>query len=316
MVEPVKLKELFHIEYGNQLDKNKMCECRSGTNFVSRTSANLGVDTKVEAISGVDPYEAGLITATLGGTYLLSAFVQPEEFYTGQNIKVLRPLKQMSFNEKIYYCLAIARNRFRYTSHGREANKTFDDILVPPFSALPNWVNATSIQAPNMEASSDHSVALDFGSWKGFRYDEIFDIERGKGPRKSKLTGHGDTPFITSTDQNNGLTGFTTEKARHNGNVITVNRNGSVGEAFYQVEPFSSTEDVHVLKPKFPLNKYIAIFMLPLFRAEKYRFNYGRKWGLSRMNESIIRLPTKSDGQPDWDFMESYVKTLPYSASL
>ena len=80
MADPVRLKDLFYIEYGNQLDKNKLIECRSGTNFVSRTSSNLGVDTKVAPIEGLGPYEAGMITATLGGTYLLSAFVQPEPF--------------------------------------------------------------------------------------------------------------------------------------------------------------------------------------------------------------------------------------------
>ena len=49
---------------------------------------------------------------------------------------------------------------------------------------------------------------------------------------------------------------------------------------------------------------------------EKYRFNYGRKWGIDRMKKSLIKLPVDSDGKPDWQFMEDYIKSLPYSINL
>ena len=315
MADPVKLKTLFHIEYGNQLDKNKLVECNAGTNFVSRTSSNLGVDTKIEAIFGVEPYEAGLITATLGGTYLLSAFVQPEAFYTGQNIKVLRPLKPMSFNEKVFYCLAISQNRFRYTSHGREANKTFDDILVPPFSALPNWVNGVSIPTPNKEAVCNKFVPLDVSSWSDFRYDEIFQIKKGRRLTKAKMVV-GDTSFIGAIDSNNGHRQYVSASPNHQGGTITVNYNGSVAEAFYQPQPYWASDDVNVLYPKFEMSPFAALFLCALIRQEKFRFNYGRKWHLGRMNEAIIKLPKAPNGQPDWEFIDGYVKTLPFSVSL
>ena len=49
--------------------------------------------------------------------------------------------------------------------------------------------------------------------------------------------------------------------------------------------------------------------MTTLIRLEKFRFNYGRKWGLERMKESVIKLPTQN-GKPDFEFMESYIKSL------
>jgi hypothetical protein len=33
------------------------------------------------------------------------------------------------------------------------------------------------------------------------------------------------------------------------------------------------------------------------------------------MNESLIKLPAKG-GQPDFEFMKNYIKSLPYSASI
>lgn len=320
MGELIPLSSLFAIEYGNQLDKNKLVETPDGVNFVSRSSSNLGIDGKVALIDGKDPYEAGAITATLGGTYLLSAYVQPAPFYTAQNIKVLRPLIEMNFNEKVFYCTAIACNRFRYTSHGREANKTFDSILVPRYKDLPSWVNEATIPSPEIATAAASGAPeagpLDVSSWKPFRFDRLFEIARGTGPRKKTLSSNGTTPFVTSTDDNNGWTGFTTAEPTHQAGVITVNRNGSVGEAFYQPQAFASTEDVHVFKPKFEMSKYTALFLTTLIRRERYRFSYGRKWGLARMNESVIRLPVTASGDPDWVYMESYMKALPFSASI
>src|SRR3990167_4157713 len=127
----VPLNSIFDIEYGNQFDLYKMDLDDPEISFISRSSQNLGVVAKVSKDQNHEPYPAGLITVTLGGTYLLSSFVQQEPFYTAQNIKVLSPKREMSFIEKLFYCIAIESNRFRYTSHGREANITLDYLLVP-----------------------------------------------------------------------------------------------------------------------------------------------------------------------------------------
>ena len=192
-------------------------------------------------------------------------------------------------------------------------------MQIPSIHEIPNWVAGTDLNQLdgfNSPLESGAKLEINTAKWLPFRYDVLFDIERGRGPRKTSLTGDGETPFLTSIEYNNGLTGYTSESPQHAGNVITVNRNGSVGEAFYQPDPFSTTEDVHVFKPKFQLNRFIAMFLTSLIRKEKYRFNYSRKWGLERMNESIIRLPVTSSGDPDWTFMENYIKVLPYSKSI
>ena len=33
---------------------------------------------------------------------------------------------------------------------------------------------------------------------------------------------------------------------------------------------------------------------------------------MDRIKETIIHLPVDADGNPDWQFMENYIKTLPY----
>jgi type I restriction modification DNA specificity protein len=163
-----------------------------------------------------------------------------------------------------------------------------------------------------------HSTAmgLDPGGWRYFQLQDLFSIERGRGPRKKDLDGGGTTPFVRSSDSHNGWTGFTTMSPCHPGNTIGVNRNGSVGEAFYQPISFCSTEDVHIFTPKFEMNPFIALFLTVLIRRERYRFGYGRKWGIERMNQTRIKLPVVEDGQPNWKFMERYVKSLPFSSQV
>ncbi len=99
------------------------------------------------------------------------------------------------------------------------------------------------------------------------------------------------------------------------GVAISLSYNDSVGEAFYQPNPFWSTDDVNVLyfrkQNGAEFNKYVALFVCTVLRQEKYRYCYGRKWILESMNETIIRLPSK-DNRPDWEFMENYMKSLPY----
>jgi hypothetical protein len=314
----IELHEIFNIEYGNQLDLNKMKISSAGINFISRSRKNNGLSAIVEPLDNVQPYAAGGITVTMGGTYLLSAFIQPKPFYTAQNIKVLTPKVEMSLLQKAFYCTAIPFNRFRYTSHGREANATFNSLLVPSLDEIPEWVNEIDVSQFDRAITpllSSKPPEFDIQCWQYFRYQDLFEIRKGKRLTKSEML-EGETPFIGAIEYNNGYRQYVDQQAIHEGNTLTVNYNGSVAEAFYQPVDFWASDDVNVLYPKFRMNKFIGLFLAAVIKLEKYRFNYGRKWHAQRMNSSIIKLPTTSSGKPDWEFMETYIKSLPYSSSV
>ena len=61
------------------------------------------------------------------------------------------------------------------------------------------------------------------------------------------------------------------------------------------------------------MNKYNALFIVTVIKANKYRFSYGRKWTLEKMRDTIIKLPSRRDGMPDFGYMEEYIRALPYS---
>lgn len=317
-----KLNDIFDVTYGNKFDLNKMRHfplSAGGVNFVGRSSQNHGVTGTVAPLPDVPPYEAGLITVALGGTKLLSSFVQEEPFYTAQNVAVLRPKVAMPFAEKLFVCLCIRHNRFRYRAFGREANRTLRILLIPELHEFPDWVRNQRVDAVDAMAvaanASSGIPSIAPPSWRPYELQQLFDIRKGKRLTKANMTS-GNTPFIGSTDTNNGVTARIGQQANHCGNTITVAYNGSVAEGFYQPVPFWATDDVNVLYPKFKMTPAIALFLITLIKREKYRFNYGRKWHLERMNTSIILLPVKSDDTPDWDFMECYIQSLPYSSQI
>jgi hypothetical protein len=65
------------------------------------------------------------------------------------------------------------------------------------------------------------------------------------------------------------------------------------------------------------LNKYNAKFLITILDKElEYKFNYGRGAVKNRLELLEIKLPTTPQGDPDWKFMEEYIKSLPYSGNL
>lgn len=322
-MKTVRLNRLFDVEYGNKFDLNKMelrSKARGGINFVNRSSRNCGVSASVAPVAGTAPYAAGLITVSLGGSFLLSSFVQLEEFYTGQNVAVLTPKEPMTFPEKLYMCLCIRHNRFRYTAFGREANRTLRTLPVPDRSEFPTWLNDCDVSQLEKEYARPHNadevVSINPKAWKWLTLSDLFDIRKGKRLTKAQMQP-GATPFISAIDSNNGLRQRVSAAPMHPANVITVNYNGNgVAEAFYQPEPFFASDDVNVLYPKFKLDSAVALFICTIIRREKYRFNYGRKWNLERMNESRIRLPVRADGTPDWSWMRRFILGQNFSAQL
>ena len=312
-----RVSDLLDVSYGHSLELNRLARSSSADaiNFVSRTAKNNGVSARVERITGVEPAQGGLVTVALGGT-VLETFLQPTPFYCGRDVAILTPVAPMTLAEKLWWVSAIRANRYRY-SYGRQANRTLADLELPV--RVPDYVVSATVpdfSAMRAPASTEPPPALETGSWRIFRYEEIFEIVRGEFTPSVDIKP-GDTPLVRSTERNNGVTGRVTLPTRvHPAGTISVARNGSVGEAFYQPHPFHASDDVHVFYPRQAIGRETALFLCVLIRAEKYRYGYGRKWSLERMKKSVMRLPVTPQGEPDWAFAERFVRSLPYSSSI
>lgn len=357
-----QINRLFSVEYGNSLELESCEETTKddpdNVNFVARTRDNNGVTACVKRISGVEPSKAGIITVAGSGSSTLSAFVQEGDFYSGYHLFLLIPRDNYSKEVKQFICVCIELDKYKYW-YGRQANKTLpfikiklpirytaddvpikdvtcrysDDGYVPDWKFMEDYIKALHHKPLTTKNKAGQAPKLSVTEWKRFYLGRLFDIRKGK-----RLTAEdqedGDNLYIGAIDSNNGVANHIGQSPIHEGNTISLSYNGSVGEAFYQPEPYWATDDVNALYPKFcGFNQYIGLFMATTIRQEKYRFSYGRKWTLDNMRATDICLPVQynADGSPmidetyrysddgyipDWQFMENYIKALPYGDRL
>lgn len=304
----MKLNDIFEIEYPKTLVFSEMTISEEGINFVSSQEKNNGVIARVKECDGIKKYPAGIITVPLKGSVLM-AHVQTEECYVAHQIAVLTPKVEMELSKKLFYCLCIQKNAYRF-NYGRQADRTLRELVLPEH--IPEWVKQVAIE-PIKTANGMKKTDLNIDLWKEYKLSELFDFQKGKRLTKMDMI-QGEINFLGAISDNNGVREKIETDVYWNPNCITVNYNGSVGEAFYQEKPFWASDDVNVLYAKgtWKINKFIALFIITVIKANKYRFGYGRKWTIEKMKDSTIKLPANADGTPDFEYMENFIKSLPY----
>lgn len=315
-----KISKIFHISNGNGFALSNMELDISGCNFIARGEKNNGVVDKVKVLTNVKPFSANQITVALSGS-VLESFYQTEPFYTAYHIKVLSPKKPMTPNQMLFYCLAIRSNKYRY-SFGRQANKTLDDVLVPSRNEIPKWVNKAEIpKEPSDKPKRHKSVSLKDRKWRWFSCENIFDIidKCKRSNAEGLLTDGDDINYIGAKKTNNGFMRRVkkADKLVSEGNCIVFigDGQGSVGYTTYQENDFIGSSTLSCGYST-KLNEYNALFIVSVLDLERYKYSFGRKYGKDQVKKSKIKLPVKKDGEPDWQFMEYYIKSLPYSINL
>lgn len=314
------------------------------TPYVSSTSFNNGVDDFIGNNSSVRRFEDCLTLANSGSVG--SAFYHRYEFIASDHVT---QLKREGLDKYAYLFMIPLINRLseKY-SFNREINDERikrEKLLLPVTDAgdidfqfmssfmkqIETDILSTTLATFKNRLKYNELNISELGgvNWKVFNFTDIFVIRKGFYNKKPPCYENGTIPFIGASDSNNGFTGFTTyssiesnskigygknesiEQKIYKGNAICVTNNGSVGYAYYQQHPFTCTHDVNPLYLKGQkLNKYIAMFLISCIESQRVCFTYARKWRPKRMIKSRLMLPTTIEGQPDWEFMEQYMRNI------
>ena len=156
---------------------------------------------------------------------------------------------------------------------------------------------------------------IDISQWKPFAIEKLFTVVKGTRLTKANMRD-GEIRFIGASAINNGVTAQIANKEKlHPANTITITYNGSVGEAFYQDKEFWASDDVNVLYPKFEMNQYTALFIIPLLKSAGRKYAFIDKWKKETMEKDSIMLPVDETGNPDFAYMESYMRNLESAVS-
>lgn len=182
----------------------------------------------------------------------------------------------------------------------------------------PDWAYMESYMA-DLEAKVAESLTLlqaakdaekkkvDTREWGEFRVGELFVQERGK-EKAPKQNEPGDCPLIQETNNNNGFDRMVVPTKVIKGNSITVSINYAQN-VFYQADDFCASVNIAVLRNNH-LNRYNSQFVCSVLRNAHQKFDYTSKISKELLNKEMIMLPVDKTGQPDWGYMEEYMRKV------
>lgn len=293
--------------------------------YVSSSAINNGVDNFIGNEDGVRMFEDCITLANSGSVG--TAFYHPYKFVASDHVT---KLKNDNFNKYIYLFIATVANRLseKY-SFNREINDKRlgrEKIMLPVTeSGEPDYeymevymkaVEKRLLAQYKAYLTSVHGSGLSGGGnfgevrWKAYSLNEICDIKPGVR-LVSRQMEEGERPFIGAADSNNGVTNFVSNKnASLDSNLLGVNYNGNgVAIGFYHPYEAIFTDDVKRIKFKQQEgNKYVYLFLKAAILKQKSKYQYGYKFSGERMNRQKITLPSTADGQPNFDYMEAYMR--------
>jgi len=200
-------------------------------------------------------------------------------------------------------------------------NKDLDEIT------LMEILNENNINLKNKSKLNNKFQIKDFLNdkklnWKKYYLEEseksIFDIQKGERlVTTDRLEGN--TPLVTASSKKNGIVEFIDletfkESKKLNNNALTIDMFFNV---FHHEYDYFSDDNVHTIKLKNKeLNTKIAIFIKTLLDLNQKKYSFGRQLRLKRLEKEYIRLPTKKNGKVNWEIIENFIDSLPYSENL
>ena len=233
------------------------------------------------------------------------------------NIYISLPIQEDCDNTPIF------DNQKRYSEEG----------YIPDWIWMENYIKSLHHKPLTTKNKKKSTLQHNICNWQEFIVGNLFKVELSKGDIKIDDVDKGNVPLISSGENNNGIVGYIDKngdgKAEiFKGNKITIDM---FGNPFYQKDDFYAVSHgrVNILNPKFELNETIGIFISSVIKKEQYKFSYGRAVYSTEAANMIIELPIQynPDGTPfideakkysekgyvpDWNFMDNYIKSLPY----
>ena len=254
-----------------------------------------------------------------------TVFYQPTNYYTGQNIQVLsNTLLNREIALFLIPMIKIQLQNLSWGGSGATLSRLKAKRILLPITKdrTPNWnymeqytVNIIkTIKVPELVPLKSSDTDLHSVHWKEFPIKAISEIIQSGHDWESYNRLTGTQPFIGSSALNNGITDYVDSSNREKyvgKNVIGVNRNGSVGYAFYHPYTAYFSGDTRFIKiADFSDNIHVNLFITTMIMQQKDKYAYGYKMGTKRLSSQKIMLPVTSENTPNWQFMEDYIKSI------
>ncbi len=324
----IRLGDYFTIIRGNAknlTDKQSSTDIEA-VRLLSATSDNNGGSKFVIPQSDETVY-SNTITINNNGS-VGYVFYHPYKFIASSDVTIIVPTDKHELNENtaLFLKSAIEKQQDKFAYGYKISNDRLKNLLihVPLIDdSSINWEKMESVisdirqdllTVPTTKNDLDGSLDLNSKKWGQFKVSDILTVDSGVRLTKENMT-KGDTPFIGASANGNGITNWVANENKSlDSNVLGVNYNGSVVDNFYHPYTALFSDDVkriHIKDKTVDANVYKYMFLKVAFLQHKEQYQYGYKFDGNRMRNQKLVLPTDDNGNPDWKFMEDYIKSLP-----
>lgn len=319
--------ELFgKSKLGKYHSPESLVESETGYPYICASNQNNGVNQKMSLVSGDDvrPTPQNIISWGKQCPYFT---FHEEPCVTGQGmyyIVVPKYIPRRAIRYVITVLQSAVEGKFGYSDCFIGSSMDDLSIKLPATpDGAPDWAYMESYMA-NLETKVAESLTLmqaakdaekkkvDTREWGEFRVGELFAQERGK-EKAPKQNEPGDCPLIQETNNNNGFDRMVVPTKVIKGNSITVSINYAQN-VFYQADDFCASVNIAVLRNNH-LNRYNSQFVCSVLRNAHQKFDYTSKISKELLNKEMIMLPVDKTGQPDWAYMEEYMRKVEKKAN-
>lgn len=319
--EKFKVSEIFTVNTGSLVSKDQLTNGRFPRITASDHNNGIGLYTSLSCDKKQRWSENVVSYSFLG-----ASFFHPYKCSFDMKIHFLSP-KSFRLDQNTGLFISSILKHFIYKpSYGYQVSKSdlSNKYLLLPVNNRhkPDWhymeqyiINEIEKhRVPELEEPKDSPIDLHSVEWKPFKIANIFRVFSGVRLTEREMAP-GRTPFIGATDCNNGITNWTATKNQSTDkNVLGINYNGSVGSVFYHPYVATFSDDVKRLHLKEPIsNIYIGLFLKVMLEKQSKVYGYGYKFNFRRILAQKILLPVTDLDQPNWQFMEDYIKSIPNS---
>jgi hypothetical protein len=163
-------------------------------------------------------------------------------------------------------------------------------------------------------------MKIDMTGWANFTVSDLFEIINGKGITAEEIENNpGDFEAVQSGEGNNGVMGYISKAyCRYKGYsyceeaCLTVARSGTSGYVSFHENGcvVGDSAKILLLKKHEAKSTQTYLFLQTLLTANRFKYTYGRKVTKALYGNTVIKLPITTNGDPDWQWMENYIKSL------
>ena len=324
------IKDIFNdIQRGKRLKKAD--HKRGETPYISSTSLNNGVDNFIGNEDRVRIFSDCLTVANSGSVG--ATFYHPSNVIASDHVTKLANKK---FNKYVYLFIStiISRLAEKY-SFNREINDNriqkekimlpinkegtpdyaFMEIYIKRLEKekLKNYLNYAQQKMSGLNQNKGGVTHFSEKEWGEFFIENLFKIYTG-GDLILQNVKKGIHPIISHSKENNGIASFSNEiknkKLFNSNTTISLADRGNFWASTQLMDFYIGTR-VKALESKFTSNRFILKFISLSINKQDVRFSYGNN-ATAKTGKIKILLPIDKKGNPDYTYMENYIKKLEY----